>query len=673
MSTDDYSARLEHEVLILENSKISRTYEWNGGNLITKKIVDKSTGKFWEMNSEIPDLSFPGQTKIASRGCFNTRINQETAISPEHLEVEIIYSLDQLEIKRIFRIYRDCPAIACDLYLRGRTESDWLSEKTDLTSWATLARIGDGSAGDIMPVIEKIELEGRHWELSIVEFLDFTDRYNTLVLPVKALSYLPNVYRGNILFAHDKLSDQGIYILKEAPVSNAQLSYPGCDFITVFGTFMTTGVGLNPADLDTCEWCHGYGFVTGVYAGSEKNSLVALREYQKNIRIHKEGRDEMVMMNTWGDLNGDGRINKKFLLNEKFALSELEAGAKLGISHFQLDAGWQKGNGDLKFGLDGYFDNIWSKNDYWKPDPNRFPNGLTPIVERGKELGIEVCLWFNPDRVNSNQNWEMDADVLIGMYEKYGIRTFKIDGIHLPDKLAEKNFRKFLTKILNKTDDNAVFNFDATYGERGGYHYLNRYGNIFLENRFTDWQSYYPYTTLRNIWMISKYVPPQNFQVEFLNKWRNPSVYGADPFGPANYPFEYLFAITMVAQPLAWFEGTGLPDEAFSIAPVVKKYRKIQADFHSGHIFPIGDEPSGKSWSGFQSVQKNKGYFLIFREDNDIEEYEMKTWLSPGTKIKCTQVLGNGAAFHDEAGDEGAVSFRLEEKNSYALYKYAVE
>ena len=253
----------------------------------------------------------------------------------------------------------------------------------------------------------------------------------------------------------------------------------------------------------------------------------------------------MILMNTWGDRNEDRRIG------EKFALIELEAGARLGITHFQLDAGWQKGNGDIPFGENSYFSDIWSNNDYWKPHPKRFPNGLNPVVRRGNELGIQICLWFNPCVDNSYKNWENDANVLIGMFKDHGICTFKIDGVGLPYKLAEENFKKFLGKVQKETNYNVVFNFDVTAGRRGGYHYLNEYGNLFLENRHTDWQNYYPYATLRNLWMLSKYVPPQNFQIEFLNKWRNASIYEGDPFGPANYSFEYLFAITMAAQPLA--------------------------------------------------------------------------------------------------------------------------
>ena len=62
--------------------------------------------------------------------------------------------------------------------------------------------------------------------------------------------------------------------------------------------------------------------------------------------------------------------------------------------------------------------------------------------------------------------------------------------------------------------------------------------------------------------MLSSYVPTQKIQLEFLNKWRNSDKYGDDPYAPSNYSFDYVFAITMPCQPLAWFETTGLPKEA---------------------------------------------------------------------------------------------------------------
>jgi len=663
----DCSANLENGVLTLENSRISRAYQWNEGNIITSSLTDKAGGKVWQTNNKKPDLALPGETEKAFNAVFTAKLVKETAIAPARLEAEIIYSLGKLEVKRVFRLYPNCPAIACDLYFRGGSVNTWVQSGTNLADMVNLEKLTASNAGSNAPVMEKLELPGRHWQLNAVEFFDITDRFNTVVKSVNALSYRPNHYRGNLLFAHDNVTVNGLFILKEAPTSNVQLAYSGSDFITEFGSFRVVGVGISPADLDPKEWKRAYGFVTGVYSGNEQNGLIALRNYQKNIRLHKPGRDEMVLMNTWGDRGQDSRVR------EKFALDELEAGAKLGITHFQLDDGWQLGQSSNSAIKGGSLESIWNNPKYWEPHPERFPNGLEPVVKKGKELGIEVCLWFNPSKDNSNENWEKDANALIGLYKKYGIRTFKIDGVSLPDKTAELNFRKFMDKVNEATDKQVVFNLDVTAGRRGGYHYLNEYGNIFLENRYTDWANYYPYTTLRNLWMLSKYVPSQNFQIEFLNKWRNADKYTNDPFGPANYSFDYLFAITMVAQPLAWFEGTGLPAEALEVgAQVIKKYRKIQTDLHSGNIFPIGDEPSGRSWTGFQSVQDGKGYFIIFREANNDAKFEMKTWLAQGKTIKFTPIAGKGDSFIAIIGKNGAVTFELPEKNSCAIYSYSV-
>lgn len=97
------------------------------------------------------------------------------------------------------------------------------------------------------------------------------------------------------------------------------------------------------------------------------------------------------------------------------------------------------------------------------------------------------------------------------------------------------------------------------------------------------------------------------------------------------YSFEYLFATTMAGQPLAWFEASNLPEEAFGIRDLMEKYKKVQYDFHQGTILPIGEEPSGRSWTGFQSLCHSKnGYLLIYREDNAREETWVETWLPEG-------------------------------------------
>lgn len=662
-------AVLKGDTLVIENQFIARSYSWNNGNLITRSLTDKKAGHTWQITSTKPDLSLPGQSEKAQRATFKAKVIPQTSVAYEHLEAEITYTLDELEVKRVFRVYPTCAVIACDLYFKGKSTAVWLQTDTNQADMVNLEKLTASNAGSTMPVLENVVLPGKHWAIDAVEFFDITDRFNNLVREVNALSYRPNLYRGNLLFAHDKLTDNGLILLKEAPASHVQLAYPGGDFLTEYGTFKLVGAGISPADLHPTEWRRAYGFATGVYAGNVQNRDRVLREYQSQLRLMKPDRDEMVLMNTWGDRGQETRVS------EKFAVEELEAGAKLGITHFQIDAGWQTSHTTDSVYRWNSLTNIWKSKDFWVPRPSRFPNGFGPVIKKGKELGIEVCLWFNPSGDNSNEHWEKDANVLIDFYKQYGIRTFKIDGVNLPNKLAEVNFRKFLDKVSLETDYNVVFNLDVTAYRRGGYHYLNTYGNIFLENRYTDWTNYYPYTTLRNLWMLSKYVPAQNLQIEFLNKWRSTDKYEPnDAFAPKNYSFDYLFAITMMAQPLAWFEATRLPAAALPTGKLIRTYRQHSANIHAGHIFPIGNQPDGKQWTGFQSIVNDKeGFLLVFREDNPDARKAVLTRLPAGKQIRLQPVAGAGKATEVTVSATGDVPLSLPTPNSFALYRYTVQ
>jgi len=220
----------------------------------------------------------------------------------------------------------------------------------------------------------------------------------------------------------------------------------------------------------------------------------------------------------------------------------------------------------------------------------------------------------------------------------------------------------------------ASFNLDVTAGRRFGYHGSTRYGNLFLENRYTDWKNYYPHWTLRNLWQLSRWVQPQFLQVEFLNKWRNADRYDAgDPLAPSNVPFDYCFAVTMMGQPLAWMEASGLPEEAFALAPLVRLYRTFQADLHAGVILPIGSEPDRQSWTGFQSLQEGRGHFLVFREFCDREDEEMAVWGLEDRFLSAKCLLGHGKGFSCRVGKDGRIRFALPASLRFALYEYRLD
>jgi len=161
--------------------------------------------------------------------------------------------------------------------------------------------------------------------------------------------------------------------------------------------------------------------------------------------------------------------------------------------------------------------------------------------------------------------------------------------------------------------------------------------------------------------------------INLLNKWRNTEKYGVDKFAPANYSFDYLFATAMAGQPLAWFEGSNLPEEAFGIKRLINGYKKLQHDFHSGVILPIGNEPSGKSWTGFQSINGKTGYLLIFREKTTESSAFISAWFSKGDKVKCKLLLGNNGSTIASVYDGRGIEVSIPKENDFVLFEYEIE
>jgi len=661
-------AALNDGRLVLSTGRVERSYLWQDGLLQTDGLRDLGGAGTWAGVGR-PDWVLPGETLEATDGRLDVSEFAGHAAWPAHLRVEVTCRLGALELRRVFRLYDGCPAIACDLYVRGVASGPWRGTAFEAYEPSSLAALGQRrDGGKYAPVTDRIGTGQRHLRVQAVAFKDITDRRNNLVDDETILPYrAPHWLTGNLLLAEDLLTGDGLFLLKEAPCSDVQLAWPGCDFGAARGELAVVGLGIDPEDLDTGRWTRCYGTVIGLGDGGIDGALSSLRDYQARLRVKDPSRDITIMANTWGDRSQDARVS------EPFAMGELEAGRRLGITHLQLDDGWQTGRSGASVEAGGSLAGIWERQDWWQPRPERFPNGLGPVVQRGREVGIEVCLWYNPSKDDSYAHWEDDARTLIGLYREHGIRIFKIDGVNIPDKRADINLRAMFDAVLEATDYAVTFNLDATAQRRFGCHYLNEYGNIFLENRYSDHSSYYPHWTLRNLWQLARYVPPQNLQMEFLNRWRNEDKYPADdPLAPCRVPFGYCFATVAAAQPLAWFEVQNLPDEAFALADTLQVYREHQPAWQAGQVFPIGECPDGVSWTGFQSVGDGAGYVLLLREHNDRPTAKVKLWRMAGASLVCEPVCGAGQAFAGVVDDDGRLAVSLPEPFSFALYRYRI-
>ena len=658
-------ARTHGDTLFIGNAQIVRTILLRHDSLRTISVTDRRRHLTLANQTTGNDLVIvKGKADSLSVSCGRL------PLSPIHADgavATVTLRYGSLEVKRQYIAYDNAPAVVCNTWLRGKLKAAIPQQTGNNADNKNIESTADMESQVHTTILDRLSPGGNHWQCHAVEFFDYTDWNNNLVQTTSFIPYRRNGARGNLLLAKNGAAAGGFFFLKEAPCSSTQLHYPGADFITEFGNFAVTGFGIAPDDVTPDQWVRAYTVVLGVFDGYETEALKALRLYQKQLRAKKTVTDDMVMMNTWGDRSQDARIN------EAFCLDELDRAHRLGITVFQLDDGWQKGKSPNSKSGKGSFKDIWKDSLYWTPDPVKFPQGLDRVVAKARRLNMRIGLWFNPSIQNEFADWKKDAEAVLSLWRRYGITIFKIDGLQIPTKLAEQRLRNFFDEVTRQSGGNVIFNLDATAGRRGGYNMFNEYGNIFLENRYTDWGNYYPYQTLRNLWQLSAYVPAERLQVEFLNKWRNTSKYVDDPFAPARYSMDYLFAITMMAQPLAWMEASNLPNEAYSMGKTIKQYTRWQLQLHQGIILPIGEVPSGRSWTGFQSItDDHSGFLLVFREDNDRVSTRMALRLAKGTTLRLRPLIGDGKAETLTTDDEGHVSLSLPRPNDFCLYQYKI-
>jgi alpha-galactosidase len=67
--------------------------------------------------------------------------------------------------------------------------------------------------------------------------------------------------------------------------------------------------------------------------------------------------------------------------------------ARLGVERFVMDDGWFGARNDDRAGLGD-----------WSVNPKKFPNGLEPLIDHVKSLGMDFGLWVEPEMVNPDSD-----------------------------------------------------------------------------------------------------------------------------------------------------------------------------------------------------------------------------------------------------------------------------
>ncbi|MEU6217872.1 alpha-galactosidase [Streptomyces sp. NPDC047022] len=92
-----------------------------------------------------------------------------------------------------------------------------------------------------------------------------------------------------------------------------------------------------------------------------------------------------VILNSWEAVYFDHDLDRLLRL--------ADTAAEVGVERFVLDDGWFRGRRSDNAGLGD-----------WTVDPVVWPEGLTPLVDHVRSLGMEFGLWVEPEMVNLNSD-----------------------------------------------------------------------------------------------------------------------------------------------------------------------------------------------------------------------------------------------------------------------------
>jgi alpha-galactosidase len=122
------------------------------------------------------------------------------------------------------------------------------------------------------------------------------------------------------------------------------------------------------------------GFTAEGFGGASRR----LHTYARGLLPHGDA-PHKVLYNSWEATYFD--------VNEHSQVALAEIAARIGVELFVLDDGWFHRRHSDNAGL----------GDWW-PDAEKFPNGLTPLIDRVQALGMEFGLWLEPEMVNPDSD-----------------------------------------------------------------------------------------------------------------------------------------------------------------------------------------------------------------------------------------------------------------------------
>lgn len=127
-----------------------------------------------------------------------------------------------------------------------------------------------------------------------------------------------------------------------------------------------------------------------LYAGYAANGLNGMsqafhRYLRQEIVRFPHDKPRPVHLNTWEGIYFDH--------DPAYIMRMASAAAEVGVERFIIDDGWFRGRAHDRAALGD-----------WYLDEQKYPNGLMPVINHVRQLGMEFGIWFEPEMINKDSD-----------------------------------------------------------------------------------------------------------------------------------------------------------------------------------------------------------------------------------------------------------------------------
>jgi len=644
---EDVKISTKTDKLIVENSKIKRIWKLTEYGLFTESITNKVSGLALTKteSTQICDWAINNNSS-GNLISLNARVSDDEKFTDTHICVEAEFEYPEKHLKIKYNIWAYPGAEGLRTQLQLKALPGFNSEKeifeTDITEIISLKeKPADVIAfGYMQGVKTNMEVDILTEEKITAETQDVNWASGLII---------SGENDGVILI---KESNKSTSLKKEQDVATGS-------FLINENEISISGAGMFPKNLREDKYLECWANWLILYSGNPDEANIALKKFdRRRFPVHPD-RDIFMMANTWG--TEDTRPPCLYAAREENVLKELESVAELGIDMLQIDDGWQ-----TKEWLPAKNSAEHQRKDVIG-DYAIYPDGWGKVKDRAEELGVKLGLWAA---------WTIPADKLIMNYDAGQFSAFKLDFANLNTIEKRNELMGKARDLIIHSNYKTCVNWDVTETPpRAGYFYGREYGNVYLENRKVTTArpnvQYVPHKVLKDAWLLSKYVNLNKFQVTVQNIDMTEDTTKTDA---KKYNHPYVVALSLMASPIFFQETHYYSKEAKAqILPILSVYKKHREEMYAGYVFPIGDQPDNKSWTGFQNYnpETNSGYLTIFRELNNKQpSKDISLQFLKGKEIKLLNLITNESKVVKLDGNK--ISFSINQPAGFQFLKYEI-